>query len=127
MKLGKHQRLSSTKDISQLFEGKQAIKEFPFILYYNLPKNKLGGMQIAFGLNRKKGGNAVRRNKVKRIMREAFRKLQDLVNKEAIPEDKKLALMLIYTGEKLPELPEAEEKIKLVLKRLNKILKAQVS
>lgn len=122
--LGKDQRLKNSEEISRLFETKQLIKEFPFILYYDLLNRKTGAIQIAFGMSRRKGGNAVKRNRAKRVMREAYRKSQYTIQEDCIPEGRKLALMLIYTGEKLPELSEAEEKIKLLLNRLNKILKA---
>lgn len=123
-RLQKRYKLKNAEEISALFEQKQVIKEYPFLLYYGMFKNSKSDVQIGFGMNRKKIGNAVRRNRVKRIMREGFRLNKNLVDENTLPNGSKLALMLIYSGEKLPELAETEEKIKLLLNRLNKILKA---
>ena len=123
-RLQKRYKLKSAEEISALFEQKQVIKEYPFLLYYGIFNNSKSDVQIGFGMNRKKMGNAVRRNRVKRVMREGFRLNKNLVDENTLPNGSKLALMLIYSGEKLPELAETEEKIKLLLNRLNKILKA---
>ena len=125
-RLQKGYKLKNADQISDLFEQKKVIKEYPYLLYYGIFKNSKPDIQIGFGMNRKKMGNAVRRNRVKRIMREGFRFHKNLIDRSVIPNESKLALMLIYSGEKLPELEETEEKIKLLLNRLNKILKAFV-
>ena len=122
--LSKDDRLRKSNEISRLFESKKTIKEFPFILYYDLFPGQSGLVQIAFGSNRNKIGNAFKRNKIKRIMREAYRLNKNLIQKSDFLDGHKLALMLICTSEKLPTSIEAEEKIKLLLIRLIKILKA---
>ena len=124
-RLGKNRRLTNSIEISRLFESKKTLKEFPVLMYYDIFEKGRGGIQIAFGVNRSKVKGAVQRNRVKRILKEAYRIEQYTLDIDSFPGDKTLALMLIHTSEKLPELNDSKEKIKILLKRLNKILKAK--
>lgn len=122
LRLTKSQKLKNSSEIAQLFERNNLIKEHPFLLYFLLIESNDGPVQIAFGNKRSKLKNSVKRNRTKRIMREAFRMLQSELDQSRITKGKKLALMLIHTGEKLPDLAYSKEKIKLLLNRLNEEL-----
>lgn len=82
----------------------------------NLSENLL---QAAFTVSKRKMPLAVNRNRIKRLMREAYRlnnsELKALLLEKKIP----LSVVFIYTGNNLTTFNEIENKFKLVLKRLH--------
>jgi ribonuclease P protein component len=69
---------------------------------------------------KKRFPRAVDRNRIKRLMREAWRKNKHTLYTALNEQGKKLAIMLIYVGAELPEYKLAEDKIILILQRLSK-------
>ncbi|NND76670.1 MAG: ribonuclease P protein component [Flavobacteriales bacterium] len=122
--LKKKDRLKSKKTIGELFEGRQTIKKGSFILYYNVKKGDKNSIKISFSASKKKLPRAVDRNRMKRLMREAFRFEKPKLLEEIEGENVQLALMLVGLSEKLPKLEEVQEKIKLILSRLIKEIKS---
>jgi len=116
----KSHKLKSTKTLAILFETGRIVKSGSFILYFL--KEDLDGFnfRIGFGASKRKMRKAVERNRSKRILREAFFKEFNLLQEYFKDKKTNLALMLIYNGEKLPELDRSQEKIKLILERLIK-------
>ena len=71
--LARINRLKNTKDINRVFkEGKGRKEGF---LFLKLAKNDLGITRFAFIVSRKTAGKATARNKIKRRLREAVRKI----------------------------------------------------
>lgn len=91
--LGKEERLKSKKQITLLFTKGKRIKKLPLVLIYiplNLSNNKV---RVAFSVPKKNIKLAVDRNRIKRIMREAYRKNKALFNNN-------YTLMFLYVGNK---------------------------
>ena len=122
--LKKDERLKSRKRISQLFAGKKTIKKGSFILYFDVDTSDDLSIKISISASKKKMPRAVDRNRMKRLMREAFslQKESFLANFEG--ENVQMALMLICLSEKLLSFEETQEKIKLILSRLNREIKS---
>ncbi len=91
--LDKSRRLKRKKLIERLMaEGRDAFV-YPVKMIYMPSELPLDvPFQVAFGVSKKRFRRAVKRNRVKRLLREAFRLNQDLL------PGKSLALMLIYVG-----------------------------
>ncbi len=93
-------RLRSKKLIGKLFEEGQSISKYPLRMVWievdELPEDVL--WQAAVSVSKKRFKHAVKRNLLKRRMREAIRLniagLQNILQEK----DKKLALMLIYVA-----------------------------
>lgn len=77
--------------------------------------------QVLMSVPKKKFPRAVDRNRIKRLMREAYRKNKHLLYKALDEKNKKRAVMLIYIDKVLPEYKLIEEKIILILQRLSSI------
>lgn len=119
----KEERLCSRKQIELLLKNGSSFVLYPFRLVWH--QNDLlhspYPAQIVISVSRKKYRKATDRNRVKRLIREAYRK-----NKEQLlyhflrKENKKLNLMVIYVGNKIFTAQEIEYKLNLCLNRLQK-------
>lgn len=119
--LGKHERLKSRKQIERLFkEGKSFVLP-PFRISYfteEADKNLLWPLQFGVGAGTRSFKKAVDRNRVKRLVREAWRLQKNILADELGQQNKRMDVFMIYTGRKLPNYSDVYEKTGLVIKKL---------
>lgn len=116
--LNKTERLKRRKIIEQLFSEGRAVTAFPIRVQYKMLDQLLVPLQAGFSVSSRNFKRAVDRNRIKRLMREAYR-LQKLPLEQALQtKEQQLALFLIYTGKELPEYTLVKEKVEAVLKKL---------
>lgn len=126
LKFSKKEKLKSRKVIQQLFKTRQSIHVFPLRLIWGKidPPLSLFQAQFAVSVPKKSFPKAVHRNRIKRIIREAYRlnkaTLYDLLE----PNPSQLGLMFLYSGKKEPTFLEVEKTLKrifiLLSKKVNK-------
>lgn len=121
--LGRQERLKSRKLLEQLFREGQTFFVHPLKVYYRT--NDLAAeikLQAGFGVSSRTFKKAVDRNRIKRVMREAYR-LQK-INLQASIENSnsRLAVFFLYTARELPNFDLIKEKMKGALERLEKIM-----
>jgi len=119
-KLPKAERLHGHNAISALFtKGKSFyIHPFKVIILERLPDSKLPAIRVLTSVSKKKFRLAVDRNRVKRLMREAWRTQKPLVIQQLNSYGKQLDIALIFTGHQLPDFLFIQKKINAVIKRL---------
>ena len=119
--LGKQERLKSRKIIEQLFgEGKKFMVS-SFRIFYLFDEIKYPPLQFGVGISTKNFKKAVDRNRIKRIIKEAYR-LQKLPLQEKLKEKKmRLNIFFIYSGKEMPGYKETYSTIGLILDKMNKI------
>lgn len=101
---GKEYKLCSHKLIESVYKQGKNVRVYPFVVYYKeaeLPQKTR--FQLVFSAPKRQFRLAHERNRIKRLLREAFR-MKKLILEEALrANNKQLALFVIYTGkEELP-------------------------
>jgi ribonuclease P protein component len=118
----KTERLSSRKLIELLFSSNQFFFQYPLkVLYHETELEHQFPAQVLVSVSKRNFKNAVDRNKIKRLIREAYRKNKEIIYENRKSESKLLLLGLIYTGKTIPEYAGIEQKIILILQRLNEL------
>jgi ribonuclease P protein component len=119
--LGKKERLKRRKIIDQLFSEGKAIHAQPLRATYKLYTNKLDSpLQAGFSASSRQFKKAADRNRIKRLLREAWRLQKNSLQERLTLEQKQLAVFIIYTGRELPPFATVKEQVAVIL---NKLLK----
>lgn len=117
-KFPKQERLKSKKIIERLFAEGKSINAFPLKLIYLktvLPEDV--PIQVAVVAPKKHFKSAVKRNRIKRLLREAYR-----LNKASIFNNTKgqFALVILYLGKEMPTYSKIEVGTKALLTKFLK-------
>ena len=117
----KEERLSSRKLIEQVATEGKSFLVHPFkVIALEIKEEQKYPAQVMMSVAKKRFPRAVDRNRIKRLMREAYRKNKHTLYTALNEQNRKFALMLIYIGSELPEYKLTEDKIILILQRLSK-------
>ena len=114
----KTEKLTSKKVMDEVFANGNTIKAFPFIVKYSLVEEQESPVQLAISVPKRNFKKAVDRNKIKRLIREAYRLNKGTLVESMKMKNKNLAFFLIYSGKEKLTFSRTEEKIKLLLKEL---------
>lgn len=130
--LGKQERLKSRKAIEHLFKQGKSFSVFPFRVLYILKQatilqdavsdNGNPRLQAGFTVSSRNFKKAVDRNRVKRLMREAYRLQKNDLQQSTVLDHNNLTLFFIYVGKEIPEYIQVFEKTDIVLKRIIKLV-----
>lgn len=119
------ERLKLRKQIETLFQTGEAFSVFPLrVVYHYLPERgeaEPSPVRAGFSIPKKRLRKAVQRNRVRRLLKEAWR-LQKHALYELVPPTAQLHCFLIYTGNDQFTFPDAEKTVKKVIGRLVKIV-----
>ncbi len=112
------ERLKRKKHIDTLFSQGKAYSVFPIIIKYLLVDegDTETSVKAGFSVSKKKFKHAVKRNRVKRLMREAWRLQKHQLNN--IPSGKQLHLFFIYTDNKITEFQNVKEAVLKCIEKL---------
>jgi len=117
----KRERIVSLKVIESLFGGgnSQSVAVFPlrvvFMLSLRQPDN--APVQVLISVPKKRFKHAVDRNRVKRQVREAFRRHKDILS-QAVPDNQKLLLAFIWLTDEHRPTAEVEKRVVSLMKRI---------
>ena len=121
--LRKSERLDKKKVIEKMFAGgSRSFSVFPLRVVY-LPVEELEApISILVSVSKRRFKRAVKRNRVKRQIREAYRKNKSLLVDELQCREQRLAIAFIYLSDELVATAELEEKMKIALARISEKL-----
>lgn len=111
--LQKKERLNSKIIIEKLFSGgSKSLPAFPLrIVYMPIEEDDSPTLSILISVPKKKFKRAVKRNRVKRQIREAYRKNKFILKDVLDKENKKAAIAFIWLGNELYESSDIENKV----------------
>ena len=90
-------------------------------MYYsseNIPEGIT--LQAGFGVSSRVFKKAVDRNRIKRLLREAYRLQKTQLQQSVTASGRRLAVFFLYTGKELPEFNFIKEKMSAALQNLEK-------
>ena len=115
----KEERLSSKKSIAVLFAEGDSFFQYPFkVIFKKGQSEQAFPVQLLISVSKRNFKKAVDRNKIKRLIREAYRLNKHLLSDALTDSKGSLLLAFIYTAKTIPEFKEVERKIILILQRL---------
>lgn len=123
--LRKAERLNKKKIIEKLFTSEShSFSIFPLRVVYLPVENTEDTASILISVPKRRFKRAVKRNRIKRQIREAYR--QNKHELQALLKDKQvqLAIAFIYLSDQIIESKEIEHKVKIALSRITENINA---
>jgi ribonuclease P protein component len=116
--LKKEERLCSQKIIGEMFTSGESFLSYPIKVVFQ--KTELPGsfpVQAAFTVSKRNFKRAVKRNLLKRRMREAYRLNKPDFYSEIAEKELQIAIMFVYIGKDIIEYPVIEKAMISALKK----------
>ena len=116
--LKKEERLCSQKIIGEMFTSGESFLSYPIKVVFQ--KTELPGsfpVQAAFTVSKRNFKRAVKRNLLKRRMREAYRLNKPDFYLEITEKELQIAIMFVYIGKDIIEYPAIEKAMISALKK----------
>ncbi|HCK22103.1 MAG TPA: ribonuclease P protein component [Bacteroidetes bacterium] len=125
-----HEKLKSRQVIAELFQQGKRLHEgtLKLIYYTYAPEGaESPNIQAAFAVSKRNFPRAVDRNRIKRLMREAYRHHKAQLFSPKGNKPRQCAVMFLYAGNKATTFNNMSEKFGVLLKRLNQELDSGAS
>tara|TARA_R110002073_G_scaffold279026_1_gene443060 strand:+ start:336133 stop:336510 length:378 start_codon:yes stop_codon:yes gene_type:complete len=117
----KQEKLKSKKLIEKLFAEGKSVSAYPLkLIYLKVDHQANCPVQAGVSVPKRKVKLAVNRNRIKRLVRESYRKTKHLVNDNL---DEKYIFMFLYTDEKADKYVLLEERMTILLKKFMEKIK----
>lgn len=87
----------------------------------------LTAVQVAFVIKKKRMGRAVDRNRVRRLLREAYRLNKHELYEKVKQANTQLALVIIYQSSEIPTFSEINKKMQTLLKQVAETIAGSAS
>jgi ribonuclease P protein component len=111
----KREKLCSQKTIDRLFKEGASVKAFPLRVVFLEVDEADSAVQVLISVPKKRIRKAHDRNRVKRLIREAYRLNKAELVERTASEGKRLALAFIYLFDRVMESAEVHEAMQRVL------------
>ncbi len=117
--LKKEERLCSQKIIGELFASGESFLAYPLkVVFLKTDSSQAYPVQAAFTVSKRNFKRAVKRNLLKRRMREAYRLNKPAFQDELALKNINLAMMFVYVGKDIAEYPAIEKGMKSAFRKL---------
>lgn len=114
----KNEKLKSRKQIAQLFSKNNHVFAYPIkTIWASLSEKKLDSTKVMVSVSKKKVKHAVDRNRIKRLIREAYRLNKKLLLGENESDYSPVIMGFIFVGKEAITFAEVEKGMKAALKK----------
>ena len=123
--LGKEERIAGRSLVETLFKGggSRSMSYYPLRIVYCLVAQEKSPVRILVSVPKRCFKRAVKRNRVKRQVREAYRLNKHLLDERMVTlSGQSLALAFVWLDDHLRESKEVEQKVRTLLVRLSEKL-----
>lgn len=118
MKFPKKEKLKSKKLIEQLFQEGKSLSSFPIkLIYLKIEEPMNARFKAGMAVPKKNFKSAVKRNRIKRLLRESYRLNKHLVFNNS---EGNFAFLILYLGKEMPKYIELEKNMQLTLHKFLK-------
>ena len=121
----KAERLKSRKQIDALFADGKAFSVFPVRAIYRFSEAESGSLQAGVTASKKFFKKAVDRNRLKRLLREAYRLQKEELVLQVKRTGKRGHVFFIYTDKTIADFETVKTAMAKCLQRLSKILQSE--
>ena len=121
----KSERLNSNIKIDRLFTDGKAFLVYPLRTVYFISSENPSGVEVLISVPKKKFKRAVHRNRIKRLIREAYRLNKNELCNVVISGNLQMQVAFVYVADKELNFHELNDKMKQILDQLKKIASEQ--
>jgi len=122
----KKEHLSNKRSISLLFEKGYSFWSHSFSVIWCYSDRPIPfPAQMAISVTKKSFKRAVDRNRIKRLVREAWRLNKNSLYDLLKGKDRQIIIMLVYTGKEIPDFHDVNNQIKNVISKILLLLSAR--
>ncbi len=115
----KEERLSRKKLIDELFERGSSFYLQPFKIIFLEKKSEVTfPAQVLISVSKRNFKRAVDRNKIKRLIREAYRMNKHSLYESLQKKNRQLIIAILYTAKTIESFPIIQQKVIMLLARL---------
>jgi ribonuclease P protein component len=113
------ERLKSAKIIGSLFREGNSFAAYPLrVVWAPTQAGPAGRATMAVSVSKKRFKTAVARNRVKRLMREAYRLHKHMLYEQLEARNEHLSIMISYIGQEILTYKEVEKGVLKMLRKL---------
>ena len=122
----KKERLSNKKSISLLFEKGYSFYSHSFSVVWSYSDRPIPfPAQMAVSVTKKSFKRAVDRNRIKRLVREAWRLNKNSLYNLLKEKERQIIIMLLFTGEEIPDFHDVNTQVKNIVLKISLLLSSQ--
>jgi ribonuclease P protein component len=114
----RNEKLKSRKLLNQLFAEGKAVSVFPVKMFYLPVAAATAPAMAGVGVSSRHFKKAVHRNRIKRLLREAYRLNKQPLNSHLTANGQHYMLFFLYIDKQLPAPGLLQQKMPLVLQKL---------
>jgi ribonuclease P protein component len=113
------ERLKSAKIIGSLFRDGNSFAAYPLrVVWAPTQAGPAGRATMAVSVSKKRFKTAVERNRVKRLVREAYRLQKHLLYERLATREEHISIMISYIGQEILPYKEVERGVTKMLRKL---------
>jgi len=120
--LSRPEKLKSRKEIDALFAQRAGFAVAPVRVLYSISQSPETDIKAGFGCSKRYFRHAVRRNRAKRLMREAYRTQKQALWQIASANGQSLHLFFLFSHNELISCAAMQNVFAIILQKLGKIL-----